>query len=72
MRRLKLFARSRLQETQLLFKAVAGAAERGWAGCKRWRGAVSGVLNPACRQCAFFACCAHQNFANTEQKRSWT
>ena len=43
MRRLKLFAPFRLQETQLLFKAVADAAERGWAGCKRWRGALSGV-----------------------------
>ena len=25
------------------FGDVAGAAERGWAGCRRWLGAVSGV-----------------------------
>ena len=42
--------------------------DQALASCGEW----CGLPNPDCRQCAFPACYAYQNSANTEQKRSLT
>jgi len=50
---------------------LGAQAQCGVCGHSRL-GAVSGVPNPCCRQCAFSACYAYQISANTKQKRSLT